>query len=94
METIFDYNPTKEELVELFGYDEANNTMAYGFAIWQLPIDEYANNTSDEEKLLDLAKLHELRNETQKAKSLWAQIPDIERQYRGGFDDKAYPVDM
>lgn len=75
METIFDYNPTKEELVELFGYDEANNTMAYGFAIRQLPIDGYANNTSDEKKLSDLATLHELRNETQKAKSLLGENP-------------------
>lgn len=85
--TLFDYTPTTAELVELFGYDEKANAMAYGFSIIALPIKEYDDRTTKEEKLLDIAQLLELRGKHEEAAAIWKQIPDIERQYRGGFDD-------
>lgn len=85
--TLFDYTPTNAELVELFGFDEKANAMAYGFSIVALPIKEYDDRTTKEEKLLDIAQLLELRGEQEEAAAIWKQIPDIERQYRGGFDD-------
>ena len=85
METIFKYQPTPEELIELFSFDKETDMMSYGFSIIPLPISDYSKST-DEEKLLDLAKLFELRGESLLSKEIWKQIPDIERQYRGGFD--------
>lgn len=86
METIFDYNPTDEELVELFGYDKQTESMAYGFSVFLLPIKTYDQENSNDGKLLDLAKLLELRGLQEAAKEIWANIPDIESQYRSGFD--------
>lgn len=87
--TLFDYTPTNAELVELFGYDEKANAMAYGFSIVALPIKGYNDRTTKEEKLLDIAQLLEFRGKQEEAAAIWKQIPDIERQYRGGFDDNA-----
>ncbi|PPL04938.1 hypothetical protein [Parapedobacter indicus] len=91
MKTIFDYNPTKKELVELFGLDEASNTAAFGFSVVRAPVSEYQRTVTSGEKLLDLAQLLELRGLDDQAAEIWKQIPDIERQYRGGFDNKSIP---
>jgi hypothetical protein len=87
MKTIFDNKPTNQELKELFSFDENSNTMAYGFSIVPLTVEDYVRITSSEEKLLDLAQLFELRGDQIAADKIWKQIPDIESQYRGGFDN-------
>lgn len=92
MKTLFDYTPTNAELVELFGFDEKANAMAYGFSIVALPVKEYDARTTAEERLLDVAQLLELRGQRDEAIAIWKQIPDVERQYRSGFDNKAWPV--
>jgi hypothetical protein len=92
MKTIFEYAPTIEELVDLFGYNEKTDAMAYGFSIVALPVKEYDARTTKEEKLLDVAQLLELRGQRDEAIAIWKQIPDVERQYRSGFDNKAWPV--
>ncbi|RZJ83795.1 MAG: hypothetical protein EOO20_22170 [Chryseobacterium sp.] len=86
MKTIFDYNPTNRELVELFGFDEVSNSMAYGFCVLLLPVERYDDVNPDDAKLLDLAKLFEHRGMKKEAAAIWSKIPDIERQYKGGFD--------
>jgi len=86
MKTIFDYNPTDNELVELFGFDKKSDSMAYGFSVFLLPVADYLNENSAEGKLLDVAKLLDLRGLTQEALEIWKQIPDIARQYKCGFD--------
>ncbi|MFC4213043.1 hypothetical protein ACFOWA_17740 [Pedobacter lithocola] len=86
MKTIFDYNPTESELIELFGFDKETDTMAYGFLVFKLPIKNYDKENSEDGKLLDLALLFEKRKLLNEANAIWKQIPDIEKQYRGGFD--------
>lgn len=86
MKTIFDHNPSSDELKSLFNFNEINQTMIYGFSIVPIKKDDYDNIASNDEKLLDLAQLLEHRGQNEEAKKIWAKIPDIERQYRGGFD--------
>lgn len=88
MKTIFDYEPSDKELKELFGFDNEADTMAYGFSIFPLPNKDYDRENDDEGKLLDLAKLFEYRGQKEQAAEIWAKIPDVARQYRGGFDYK------
>lgn len=93
MKTLFDYNPTDSELKELFGFDKESNSMAYGFSIMNLPIVDYLKNTSGEERILDVALLLEHRGDIDSASKLWAKIPLVEEQYRGGFDNRIISVD-
>ncbi|WP_316851183.1 hypothetical protein [Pedobacter agri] len=86
METIFDYNPTDEELVKLFDYDRQSDSMSYGFSVFSLPNKDYDKENSDEGKLFDIAKLLELRGMKKEASTIWSKIPDVQRQYKGGFD--------
>jgi len=92
MKTIFDYNPTQEELIDLFGLDKESDSMAYGFSVFLLPNKTYDQENSEEGKLLDLAKLFEFRGLESEAKEIWAKIPDVERQYRGGIDHTIKPT--
>ncbi|WP_131535498.1 hypothetical protein [Pedobacter nototheniae] len=91
MKTIFDYNPTNPELVELFGYDKKSDSMAYGFSVLLLPVKDYKVENSEEGTLLDLAKLLEHRGLVKEADEIWSKIPDIERQYRAGHDHVLNP---
>ncbi|WP_231464736.1 hypothetical protein [Pedobacter sp. Leaf132] len=92
MKTIFDYKPTQEELKELFSYNETERTMTYGFSI--IPIDKhhYISIVNAEEALFDIAQLLELRSDSVEARKIWKQIPEIEKQYRAGFDNNIRPV--
>ena len=92
MKTIFDYNPTDAELIELFGFDKEADTMAYGFSVFKLPNSDYDKENSNEGKLLDLALLFEHRELLDEAKAIWKQIPDIDRQYHGGLDYTQKPI--
>lgn len=91
MKTIFDYNPTNPELVELFGYDKKSDSMAYGFSVFLLAVKDYNFENNDEGKLLDLAKLLEHRGLVKEANEVWSKIPDIERQYRAVHDNVLSP---
>jgi hypothetical protein len=86
MKTIFDFSPTDAELLELFGYNKESDSMAYGFSVFSLPNKDYKKENNRDGMLLDLAKLFELRGQQKEAADIWVQIPDIERQYRSGFD--------
>ncbi|WP_374164841.1 hypothetical protein [Arcticibacter sp. MXS-1] len=92
METIFTFNPTDKELHHLFSYNCADNTLAGGFSIIPGPRDDYEAVKSEEEKVFDIAKLLEYRGD-ERAKEYWAKIPEIELEYRWGFDNLQIPVD-
>jgi len=92
MKTIFDYNPSEKELIELFGFDKRSDSMAYGFSVFLLPNKNYEKENTDDGKLLDIAKLLEFRGQKEEAADIWVQIPDIERQYRSGFDYQVVTV--
>ncbi|HMZ45990.1 MAG TPA: hypothetical protein PLU36_04240 [Chitinophagaceae bacterium] len=75
MDTIFDYNPTEQELVGLF-YKTEN---------------EYKQNTSNDMIIADLAILFADRNQPQKANEYWAKIPELHQEFLLGFDDVLIP---
>ncbi|WP_374166540.1 hypothetical protein [Arcticibacter sp. MXS-1] len=91
MKTIFDFNPTNEEMFDLFSYDKDARTLICGFSVLPVPLERYQESASDKGKIFDIALLLEHRNDP-KAKKYWAKIPDIEQQYRWEFDDQQIPV--
>jgi len=82
METIFDHNPTKEELSELIG-DETR--------------DEYIQDMEESmlspkgENLLFIALLYEMRKDKKTAKKYIAMVPDLYRQWKLGNDCRMIP---
>lgn len=81
METIFDHNPTKEELSELIG---------------DFTRDEYISKLDHLPKgdnLLFIALLYELRNDDKTAKKYIDMVPDLYRQWQLGNDCVMIPVD-
>lgn len=90
MKTIFDYNPTDAELTELFFYDPSDKQLIPGTKLFPVPASSY-DSISDDEKKLDVAQLLEYRGERDAAAQLWAQIPDLHRQWKGGFDNEMIP---
>lgn len=63
MENIFDFNPTSQELEDLFGAEISK--------------DDYLKNRSkDDERLGDIYSLLVYRDEIEQADKFWAQIAD------------------
>lgn len=74
METIFTYNPSANELLELTGDAKTSES-------------KYLLDRSGDFLVLDLALLFQLRNETDKSKEYWDKIPEMKLQFEMGFDD-------
>lgn len=79
METIFEHNPTKSELVDLTD---------------GMTKDEYLSHWMCTEKhsILDIVLLYESRNDNAKAKKYRDLIPEIYQQWQWGLDNVAIPV--
>lgn len=79
METIFDHNPTKSELVDL----------ADG-----MTKDEYLSHwmCSKEHSLLDIVLLYETRNDADTAKRYRDLIPDLYQQWQWGLDNVSIAI--
>lgn len=92
METIFDHNPTRKELKELFNFDEKSNSMAHGFSIVRLKNEDYEKESTPESRLLDIALLLDYRGLTTEADNVWRRIPDIALQYKMGKDYLQIPT--
>lgn len=73
METIYDHNPTPNELLNLTG---------------GMSKEEYTTNwmCSKEHSLLDIALLYESRNDLETATKYRDLIPDLDQQYTWGLD--------
>lgn len=83
METIFDHNPTKEELSELIGnktHDEYIRDMDF------LP-------SPKGENILFIALLYEMRKNDKTAKKYINTVPDLYREWKLGNDCVMIPVD-
>jgi uncharacterized protein (UPF0371 family) len=76
METIFDYNPTEQELVGIY-YKTEN---------------DYKANTNNDMIIADLAILFADRNQQKKSNEYWAKIPELHQEFLLGFDNVEIPV--
>ncbi|MGP2571491.1 hypothetical protein ACT4R9_09650 [Ornithobacterium rhinotracheale] len=76
METIFDHNPSAEELSKIIG----NKTKEEYFSDW---IFSYENS------ILDIVLLYEMRQDENKASQYRQLIPDLYQQWQWGLDNVA-----
>ena len=83
--TIFDYNPTKQELYEL-GFGGFSTFLSTG--ITSITKEQYIEKIPADRALFDIAVLLEIRGETDKANDIWAQIPELHTEYKLGFDNE------
>lgn len=79
METIFNHNPTKSEIM---------------FLTEVMTKEEYLLDwmCSKEHSLLDIALLYESRNDEATAKKYRDLIPDLYQQWQWGLDNVAVPI--
>ncbi|OJV50523.1 MAG: hypothetical protein BGO31_14265 [Bacteroidetes bacterium 43-16] len=84
METIFDFNPTGNEL-KAIGIDSLNLSMRHGVEVSD-PITDNNYKVSQEDAYFDIALLLEYRNDKDRAAEYWAMIPDRHSEYLLGFD--------
>lgn len=80
METIFDHNPTVEEMSDLIG---------------GITKEEYESNWmySKDNSLLDIVLLYESRKDEITAKKYRDLIPDLYQQWQWGLDDVIIEID-
>lgn len=82
METIFDYNPTDQELNDI-RFDAFSLCQKFGIDTdKELTPELYLELVSQENAYYDLATLFEFRNDQTKAKEFWAKLPK-ELQFEG-----------
>lgn len=91
METIFDFNPSDDELIDILGYNQ--QTREIQLPLWGgvVSVNKYNSSVSNEGRIFNIALLLESRND-ERAKEYWAQIPEIEQQYRLGLDNDQISV--
>lgn len=82
MKTIFDYNPTTDELNEI-GFNSFVTLAALGVAD-VMTKDIYIQKVPQDKAIFDTALLFEYRN--QDASEFWNQIPELYNEYVRGFD--------
>lgn len=83
METIFEHNPTKEELAELIG----DKTRAEYIRDMEFSPSPKGGN------ILFIALLYELRKDDKTAKKYIDMVPDLYRQWQLGNDNVMIPID-
>lgn len=86
--TIFDFNPTEEELHEIGLYSSIGSYPfpSEGKITKELYLDRVKEH---EQRIFDIGLLHEKRGLD--ASVFWEQIPFLYQQYKWGFDDIAIP---
>lgn len=86
METIFDFNPTAQELIDI-RFDAFSLCLKFGIDTnKELTPELYKELVSQENAYYDIAVLFEFRNNQDKANEYWAKLPK-ELQSEGlGFD--------
>lgn len=85
MQTIFDYNPTNDELnaIGFFSFP----TMISLCHVGEVTKEIYLSNIAPDKAIFDIAILHEHRK--QDAATYWSQIPELHAEYVRGFDNDA-----
>jgi hypothetical protein len=86
MRTIFDYNPTNQELNDI-RFDSLSLCHKFGIDTDQeLTPELYIKLVSQENAYYDLAVLFEFRNDQQKADEFWKMLPASLKNEALGFD--------
>lgn len=75
METIFDFSPTPQELIDI-RFDSFSMALKFGIEIKEkLTKELYLSIISQENAYYDLACLFEFRDDMEKANKYWAKLP-------------------
>ena len=88
--TIFDFNPTEKELSDI-GFGGFTTYLSTGISEG-LTKEQYIEKIPEDRALFDIAILHEIRGEKDKANEFWAQIPQLYKEYLLGFDNEQKEV--
>lgn len=87
METIFNYSPTSQELINI-RFDSLSLCLKFGIEIREeLTPAMYKKLISQENAYYDLACLFEFRQDKEKANKYWKKLPEINRINGLGFDN-------
>lgn len=91
METIFDYSPTTQELIDI-RFDSFSMALKFGIEIeGELTPEMYCSVISQQQAFYDLACLFEFRNNQEKANYYWAKLPSADKD-GWGLDDRVEPM--
>lgn len=86
MTTIFDYNPTDQELIDI-RFDAFSLCLKFGIDTnKELTPELYKELVTQENAYFDLAVLFEFRNDQDKANEFWAKLPAELKSDGLGFD--------
>jgi hypothetical protein len=86
METIFDYSPTTQELIDI-RFDAFSLCLKFGIDTdKELTPKLYKELVSQENAYYDLAVLFEFRNDQEKANEFWSKLPKELQSDGLGFD--------
>lgn len=86
METIFDYSPTAQELIDI-RFDAFSLCLKFGIdSNKELTPELYKELVSQDNAYYDLAVLFEFRNNQNKANEYWAKLPAALQSEGLGFD--------
>jgi len=87
METIFNYNPTLQELSDI-RFDSLSLCLKFGINIKEeLTPAIYKKLISQENAYYDLACLFEFRNNKEKANQYWRKLPEAHKTKGLGYDN-------
>ncbi|MBD0723642.1 hypothetical protein B6A10_00445 [Flavobacterium sp. L1I52] len=88
LETIFDYNPTERELIDI-RFDSLSLCLKFGINIKEsITLELYKKLVSQQNAYYDLAVLFEFRNDPVKANEYWDKLPKEYKINGLGYDDK------
>lgn len=88
LETIFDYNPTENELINI-RFDSLSLCLKFGIDIAeQLTPELYTKVVTQQNAYYDLACLFEFRNEPKRANLYWEKLPSEDKINGLGFDNE------
>lgn len=88
METIFNYDPTPQELIGI-RFDSLSLCLKFGIDIKdELTPTIYINLVSQENAYYDLACLFESRKNKKKADFYWSKLPETYKTVGLGFDNE------
>jgi hypothetical protein len=91
METIFDYSPTTQELIDI-RFDSFSMALKFGIEITgELTPEICLSTVSQENAYYDLACLFEFRNDQEKADYYWSKLPSADKDGLG-CDDVVVPI--
>lgn len=92
LETIFDYNPTESELINI-RFDSLSLCLKFGIDIIEpLTPKLYKKLVTQKNAYYDLACLFEYRNEPEKANEYWGKLPTKQKIDGLGYDNEVKPI--